>query len=113
MSFQKLHQKILRRIEITISQLSDQSNIGRIRARTHRGFRTRLSNKFSGFTLGVFLNKCLVRKLIALKDYNQMKTKKVISIHLSYAIINVCDSRRIGIIKNINPYRIRVGKIAP
>ena len=67
-SFQKLHQKIRRRIETTISQLSNQFSIGRIRARTHWGFRTRLSNKFSGFTLGIFLNKCLGRKLMALKD---------------------------------------------
>ena len=62
-SFRKLHQKIRRRIETTISQLSEQFNIGRIRARTHWGFRTRLSNKFSGFTLGVFLNKCFRTKV--------------------------------------------------
>ena len=62
------HQKIRRRIQTTISQLSEQFSIGSIRARTHCGFRTRLSNKFTGFTLGVFLNKCLGRKLMALKD---------------------------------------------
>ena len=66
--FRKLHQKIRRRIETTISQLTQQFNVSRIRARSHWGMLTRFSNKFGGFTLGVFLNKCLGRKLMALKD---------------------------------------------
>lgn len=66
--FRKLHQKIRRRIETTISQLTQQFNVSRIRARSHWGMMTRFSNKFAGFTLGVFLNKCLGRKLMALKD---------------------------------------------
>ena len=33
-------------------QLTHQFNVSRIRARGHWGFRTRLSNKFGGFTLG-------------------------------------------------------------
>lgn len=66
--FQKLHAKIRRRVETTISQLTNQFQVSRIRARTHWGFRTRLSNKFAGFTLGVFLNQCLGRPLMALKD---------------------------------------------
>ena len=60
--------KLRRRIETTISQLTHQFNVSRIRARYHWGFRTRLSNKFAGWTLGVFLNKCLGHKLMALKD---------------------------------------------
>ena len=64
----KQHAKLRRRIETTISQLTHQFNVSRIRARGHWGFRTRLSNKFGGFTLGVFLNKCLGRPLMALKD---------------------------------------------
>ena len=66
--FRKLHQKIRRRIETTISQLTQQFNVSRIRARSHWGMLTRISNKFGAFTLGVFLNKCLGRKLTALKD---------------------------------------------
>ena len=66
--FRKLHRQIRRRIETTISQLTNQFNVSRIRARAHWGVRTRLSNKFGGFTLGVFLNQCLGRSLMALKD---------------------------------------------
>ncbi|MDE0483435.1 MAG: hypothetical protein OXI67_12715 [Candidatus Poribacteria bacterium] len=66
--FCKLHRKIRRRVETTISQLTQQFQISRIRARSHWGMLTQCSNKFGGFTLGVFLNKCLGRKLIALKD---------------------------------------------
>ena len=66
--FRPQHAKLRRRIETTISQLTHQFNVSRIRARGHWGVRTRLSNKFGGFTLGVFLNKCLGRKLMALKD---------------------------------------------
>jgi hypothetical protein len=66
--FRKQHAKLRRRIETTISQLTHQFNVSRIRARGHWGVRTRLSNKFGGWTLGVFLNKCLGRKLMALKD---------------------------------------------
>lgn len=66
--FCKLHRKIRRRVETTIAQLTQQFQVSRIRARTHWGFRTRLNNKFGALTLGVFLNKCLDRKLMALKD---------------------------------------------
>ena len=66
--FRSLHQKIRRRVETTISQLTQQFNVSRIRARSHWGMLTRISNKFAGFTLGVFLNKCLGNKLMALKD---------------------------------------------
>lgn len=66
--FQKLHGQKRRRIETTISQLTDQFNVQRIRAKTHWGFLTRLSNKFAGFTLGVFLNQCVGRSLMTLKD---------------------------------------------
>ena len=66
--FRKQQQKIRRRVETTISQLTQQFNASRIRARSHWGMLTRFSNKLGGFTLGVFLNKCLGRKLMALKD---------------------------------------------
>lgn len=66
--FRKQHQKIRRRIETTISQLTQQFHISRIQARSHRGMLTRFSNKLSGFALGVFINKCLGRPLMALKD---------------------------------------------
>ncbi len=41
------------------------------------------------------------------------ETKDASHSHLSYIHINVCDSRKIGILKIINPDRIRVRKIAP
>ena len=52
--FRKLYQKIRRRGETTISQLTQQFNVSRIRARSHWGMLTRFSNKFGGWTLGVF-----------------------------------------------------------
>ncbi|RKU08220.1 hypothetical protein C6501_16855 [Candidatus Poribacteria bacterium] len=66
--FCKRHRKIRRRVETTINQLAQQFQISRIRARSHWGMLTRFSNKFGGFTLGVFLNISLGRKLMALKD---------------------------------------------
>ena len=45
-------------------------------------------------------------------DPLRMKTYKY-ETYLSNIIINVCDSRRIGQIKIVNPYRIRVRRIAP
>ena len=42
-----------------------------------------------------------------------MKTKNASKSHLSYTTINERDSRRIGIVEIINPYRIRVRRIAP
>ena len=66
--FRKQHGPIRRRVETMISQLTNQFNVSRIRARGHWGFRTRLSNKFGGFILGAFLNQCLGRSLMALKD---------------------------------------------
>lgn len=66
--FCRLHSKMRRRVETTISQLTQQFHISRIHARSHWGMLTRFSNKLGGFTLGVFLNKCLGRKLMALKD---------------------------------------------
>ena len=41
------------------------------------------------------------------------ETKDVFCSHISYININLCDSRRMGIVKIINPYRIRLHKIAP
>ena len=42
------------------------------------------------------------------------ENQKCISIHALVIInINICDSRKIGILKIINPYRIRARKIAP
>ena len=67
-AFTKALNKLRRRIETTLSQLTEQFYVSRLRARTHWGFRTRMSNKFAGFTLGVFLNQCLGRPLMALKD---------------------------------------------
>ena len=66
--FRPQHAKLRRWIGTTISQLAHQFNVSWIRTRCHWGFRTRLSNKFAGWTLGVFLNKCLGRSLMALKD---------------------------------------------
>ena len=51
--------------------------------------------------------------IVIYNEYKSMKTKDALRLHLSYTNINIRDSRRIGIIKIINLYRIRVRKIAP
>ena len=67
-SFQRWHRRMRLRIETTLSQLKEQFQIQRIRVRSHCGLRTRASNKFAAFTLGVFLNAALGRSLMALRD---------------------------------------------
>ncbi len=67
-AFRKLHGRMRRRIETTISQLTEQFHVSRVRARTHCGLRTRMSNKFGACLLGAFLNQCLGRPLMKLKD---------------------------------------------
>ena len=60
--------RIRKRVESTINQLEDQFHLARVRARSHWGLYTRIGNKFAAFTLGAFLNQCLGRPLLALKD---------------------------------------------
>ena len=67
-SFGKLQVRLRRRIETTISQLTEQFHVSRVRARTHWGLRTRMSNKFGACLLGAFVNQCLGRPLMKLKD---------------------------------------------
>ena len=67
-AFRKLHGRIRRRIETTLNQLTQQFSVGRVRARTHWGVQTRMSNKFGACLLGVFLNQVLGRPLMKLKD---------------------------------------------
>ena len=67
-SFGKLHVRLRRRIETTINQLTEQFNAARVRARTQWGLQTRMSNKFGACLLGAFLNQCLGRPLMKLKD---------------------------------------------
>ena len=67
-AFRKLHGRMRRRIETTLNQLTHQFSVGRVRARTHWGLQTRMSNKFGACLLGVFLNQCLGRPLMKLKD---------------------------------------------
>ena len=67
-SFRSLQVRLRRRIETTIGQLTDQFHVSRVRARSHWGFQTRLSNKFGACLLGAFLNQCLGRPLMKLKD---------------------------------------------
>ena len=50
-SFRKLQVRLRRRIETTIGQLADQFGVSRVRARTHWGLQTRMSNK-----MGVLLS---------------------------------------------------------
>ncbi len=66
--FRKLHVRMRRRIETTLNQLTEQFSIARVRARTHWGLQTRMSNKFGACLLGAFLNQCLGRPLMKLKD---------------------------------------------
>ena len=67
-SFKKLQVRVRRRIETTIGQLTEQFRISRVRARTHWGVQTRMSNKFGAALLGAFLNQCLGRPLMKLRD---------------------------------------------
>ena len=67
-SFQRWHRRMRLRIETTLSQLKEQFQIQRIRAQSHCGLCTRLSNKCAAFTLGVFLNAVLGCNLMSLRD---------------------------------------------
>ena len=67
-TFRKLQVRVRRRIETTIGQLTEQFHVSRVRARTHWGLLTRMSNKFGACLLGAFLNQCLQRPLMKLKD---------------------------------------------
>ena len=66
--FRKLQVRLRRRIETTLNQLTQQFSVARVRARTHWGLQTRMSNKFGACLLGAFLNQCLRRPLMKLKD---------------------------------------------
>ena len=66
--FRKLQVRMRRRIETTIGQLTDQFHISRVRALKHWGLLTRMSNKLGSCVLGVFINQCLGRPLMKLKD---------------------------------------------
>ena len=66
--FRKLHGRLRRRVETTIGQLTEQFGVSRVRARGHWGLGTRMSNKFGACLLGAFLNQCLGRPLMKLKD---------------------------------------------
>ena len=67
-SFRKLQVRLRRRIETTIGQLTEQFRVSRVRARTQWGLQTRMSNKMGACLLGAFLNQCLGRPLMQLKD---------------------------------------------
>ena len=67
-TFRKLQVRVRRRIETTIGQLTEQFHVSRVRARTHWGVATRMSHKFGACLLGAFLNQCLRRPLMKLRD---------------------------------------------
>ena len=67
-TFRKLQVRVRRRIETTIGQLTQQFHVSRVRARTHWGVETRMSHKFGACLLGAFLNQCLGRPLMKLRD---------------------------------------------
>ena len=66
--FRKLQVRLRRRIETTLNQLTQQFSVARVRAQTHWGLQTRMSNKFGACLLGAFLNQSLGRPLMKLKD---------------------------------------------
>jgi len=66
--FRKLQVRVRRRIETTIGQLTEQFRVSRVRARTHWGLQTRMSNKFGACLLGTLLNHCLGCPLMKLRD---------------------------------------------
>jgi len=67
-TFRKRQVRVRRRIETTIGQLTEQFHVSRVRARTQWGVATRMSNKFGACLLGAFLNHCLGRPLMKLRD---------------------------------------------
>ena len=67
-TFRKLQVRVRRRIETTIGQLVEQFRVSRVRAQTHWGMRTRMSHKFGACLLEAFLNQCLGRPLMKLRD---------------------------------------------
>lgn len=67
-TFKKLQVRVRRRIETTIGQLTEQFRVSRVRARTHWGVQTRMSNKLGACLLGAFLNQSLGRPLMKLRD---------------------------------------------
>ena len=67
-AFRKLQVRLRRRIETTLNQLTRQFSVACVRARTHWGLQTRMSNKFGACLLGVFLNQSLGRPLMKLRD---------------------------------------------
>ena len=67
-TFRKLQVRVRRRIETTIGQLTEQFHVSRVRARTQWGMRTRMSHKVGAALLGAFLNHCLGRPLMKLRD---------------------------------------------
>lgn len=60
--------RLRKRVEVTNNQLTDQFNLAKVRARTHWGLLTRISDKFAAFTLGAFINYLLGQPLLALKS---------------------------------------------
>ena len=66
--FRKLQGRMRRRVETTIGQLTQQFHVSRVRALKHWGLLTRMSNKFGSCVLGAFVNQCLGRPLMKLKD---------------------------------------------
>ena len=54
-TFRKLQVRVRRRIETTIGQLTEQFHVSRVRARTHWGVATRMSNKFGDLSARGFL----------------------------------------------------------
>ena len=67
-AFRRLQVRLRRRIETTLSQLTGQFHVCRVRAQTHWGFQTRMSNKLGACLLGAFVNQCLGHPLMKLKD---------------------------------------------
>lgn len=67
-AFRRLQVRLRRRIETTLAQLPAQLCVSRVRARGHWGLRTRMSNKLGACLLGVFLNQCLDRPPMKLRD---------------------------------------------
>ena len=66
--FRKLQVRVRRRIETTIGQLTEQFGVAQVRARTQWELQTRMSHKLGACLLGAFLNHCLGRPLMQLRD---------------------------------------------
>ncbi len=63
-----IYKKCRKMVETVFNQFTDHLSFKRCLARTLNGLATRLLQKITAFTVGIYLNKCLGRKRLAIKS---------------------------------------------